>query len=115
MKKQQASKIREIGEALIAAGFRALDEQAQALGLPRSTTWTILNRNYKNSGLSAATINRILATPQLPPIVRVKILEYIAEKTAGLYGDSKTRLRRFSAMLHPSTSTEHRQQVCGKP
>jgi hypothetical protein len=78
------------------------------LGLPRSTTWTILKGNHKNSGLSAATINRILATPQLPPIVRAKIHEYIEEKIAGLYGDSKTQLRRFFATLNPSTSTEHR-------
>ena len=77
MKALQSSKIREIGEALVAAGFRALDEQAEALGLCRSTTWTILKGNYKNSGLSAATLNRILASPQLPPIVRAKIHEYI--------------------------------------
>jgi hypothetical protein len=56
MKAKQSSKIRKIGEALIAAGFRALDEQADALGLSRSTTWTILKGNHKNSGLSAATI-----------------------------------------------------------
>ena len=106
MKKQQASKIREIGEALVAAGFRALDEQAEALGLSRSTTWTILKGNHKNSGLSAATINRILAAPHLPPIVRAKIHEYIEEKIVGLYGDSKTRLRKFTATLHPPTSTK---------
>ena len=109
MKSRQSSKIREIGEALIAAGFCALDEQAEALGLSRSTTWTILKGNYKNSGLSAATLNRILASPHLPPIVRAKIHEYIEEKTAGLYGDSKTRLRKFTATLHPPTSTKHRQ------
>jgi hypothetical protein len=109
MKALQSSKIREIGEALVAAGFRALDEQAEALGLCRSTTWTILKGNYKNSGLSAATLNRILASPQLPPIVRAKIHEYIEEKTAGRYGDSKTRIRKFTASLHPPTSTKHRQ------
>ena len=106
MKAKQSSKIREIGKALVAAGFRALDEQAEALGLSRSTTWTILKGNYKNSGLSAATLNRILAAPQLPPIVRAKIHEYIEEKTAGLYGDSKTRLRKFTAAPQPPTSTK---------
>ena len=109
LKAKQSSKIKEIGEALVAAGFRALDEQAEALGLSRSTTWTILKGNHKNSGLSATTINRILAAPQLPPIVRAKIHEYIEEKTAGLYGDDKTRLRKFAATLHPPTSTKHRQ------
>jgi hypothetical protein len=109
MKTQQSSKIREIGEALVAAGYVALDEQAAVLGLCRSTTWTILNATHKNSGLSAATINRILAAPQLPTIVRAKIHEYIEEKTNGLYGDSKTRLRKFAATLNPATSTKHRQ------
>ena len=109
MKSRQSSKIREIGEALIAAGFCALDEQAKVIGLSRSTTWTILKGKYKNSGLSPATLNRILASPHLPPIVRAKIHEYIEEKTAGLYGDSKTRLRKFVAKLHPPTSTKHRQ------
>jgi hypothetical protein len=108
MKALQSSKIREIGEALVAAGFRALDEQAEALGLCRSTTWTILKGNYKNSGLSAATLKRILAAPQLPPNVRARIHEYIEEKTAGLYGDSKPRIRKFTASLHPPTSTKNR-------
>jgi hypothetical protein len=109
MKAQQSSKIREIGDALVAAGFCALDEQAEALGLSRSTTWTMLKGNYKNSGLSAATLKRILSVPRLPPIVRAKVHEYIEEKTAGLYGDSKTRLRKFAATLHPPTPTKHRR------
>jgi hypothetical protein len=108
MNARQSSKIREIGEALGAAGFRALDEQAEALGLSRSTTWTILRASHKTSGLSAATINRILASPQLPPIVRAKIQEYIEEKTAGRYGDSKRPLRKFAAALQPLTSTKQR-------
>jgi hypothetical protein len=109
MKSRQSSKIREIGEALVAAGFCALDEQAKAIGLSRSTTWTILKGNYKKSGLSAATLNRILASPRLPPIVRAKIQEYIEEKTAGLYGDSKTRIRKFTATLDSPTSTKRRK------
>jgi len=42
MRERQSAKIKEIGCALVAAGFRALDEQAEGLGLSRSTTWTIL-------------------------------------------------------------------------
>jgi hypothetical protein len=99
MKTRQASKIRELGDALVAAGFVSLDQQAQAIGLCRSTTWTILKANHKTSGLSASVINRMLAAPQLPPLVRRKILEYVEEKTAGLYGHCKTPLRRFSARL----------------
>jgi hypothetical protein len=36
---RQASKIRDIGKALITTGFVLLDAQAKVLGLPRSTAW----------------------------------------------------------------------------
>ena len=65
-----------------------LDDQANALGLSRSTTWTILKGRHKASGLSADIINRMLAAPRLPPLVRAKVLEYVEEKTAGRYGHS---------------------------
>jgi hypothetical protein len=80
VKARQSSKIKELGDALIAIGCLSLDHQAEALGLARSTTWTILKANHKGSGLSAIVINRMLATPQLPPLVRAIILEYIDEK-----------------------------------
>jgi hypothetical protein len=93
------AKIREIGEAIAAAGLRSLDEQAEALGLSRSTTWTLLRGRHKGSGLSARIIARILAAPDLPLPVRAKILEYLAEKTAGLYGDTERELRQFVRRL----------------
>jgi hypothetical protein len=99
MRIRQANKIREIGRALVEGGFFTLDAQARALGLPRSTTWTILKANHKSSGLSAALIARMLAQPGLPPAVRRKIIEYIKEKKTGLYGDAPTRLRKFAARL----------------
>src|SRR5258706_10687090 len=99
IKARQSSKIRELGDALAVAGLFGLDEQASALGLSRSTTWTILKGQHKSSGLSATIINRMLAAPRLPPLVRTKILEYVAEKSAGRYGDSRARLSRFTARL----------------
>ena len=99
MKKRQSLKIREIGDALATEGFITLDQQARALGLARSTTWTILKANHKGSGLSAAVINRMLAAGPLPPLVRVRVHEYIEEKAAGLYGHSKKQLRRFTDRL----------------
>jgi hypothetical protein len=99
MKQRQVAKIREVRQALLSAGFVALDEQAEVLGVPRSTAWTILKAHHKNSGLSVATINRMLAAPRLPPTARAKILEYVDEKSAGLYGDTRTKLRRFTARL----------------
>ena len=95
----QSKKIREIAQALIVAGYISLDDQASALGLPRSTTWTILHAKHKNSGLSAAIIQKILAQPQLSQPVRRKVLEYVQEKASGAYGDNPYRLRRFAARL----------------
>jgi hypothetical protein len=68
MKARQAAKIRELGYALVDSGFMTLDEQSKALGLARSTTWTILRASHKGSGLSAAIIKRMLLSPQLPPL-----------------------------------------------
>jgi hypothetical protein len=99
MKARQNSKIKEIREALRSAGFLALDAQAGALGLSRSTTWTILQGRHKSSGLSTAIINRMLEAPQLPPSVRATILEYVQEKSVGLYGHSTSQLRKFKARL----------------
>ena len=99
LKARQTAKIKQLGDALVQAGYQALDEQARLLGLSRSTTWTILKANHKSSGLSAAIINRMLATPQLPLGVKLKIFEYIEEKQAGLYGDNKVGVRRFVSRL----------------
>ena len=96
---RQLSKIRELRLALRRAGLIGLDEQAQALGLPRSTTWKILKGGHKASGLSAMVISRMLSEPRLPPVVRTKILEYAREKAGGLYGHGKRELLRFSARI----------------
>jgi hypothetical protein len=95
---QQSSKIRELAEAVKSAGFLTLDEQAKALGLPRSTAWTIRKASHKASGLSASIINRMLTAPELPALARTKILEYVEEKAAGLYGGSRSQRRRHHAV-----------------
>ena len=99
LKARQSVKIRELREALVATGFTALDEQANALGLSRSTAWTILNGIHKSSGLSAGIINRMLLAPRLPSLARTKILEYIEERAAGYYGHSDVQLRKFTKSL----------------
>ena len=98
-KSRQSSKIRELAEAVESAGFLTLDEQARALGVPRSTAWTIRRASHKASGLTASIINRMLGAPQLPPLARSKILEYVEEKVAGFYGGSRNQLRNFAARL----------------
>src|SRR5215471_19967337 len=109
MKTRQSSKIRELAEAVKSAGLLTLDEQAKALGLSRSTAWTILTASHKASGLSASIINRMLVAPELPPVVRTKILEYVEEKAAGLYGGSRSQRRKFAARL-----SIEKLPVCGE-
>jgi len=99
MKARQSFKIRELAQAVESAGFLTLDEQAKALGLSRSTAWTIRRASHKANGLSASIINRMLAAPELPPLARTKILEYVEEKGAGLYGGSQKQRRKFAARL----------------
>lgn len=98
-KERQRTKIKELGTALAESGFTALDQQALVLGLSRSTTWSILRAGHKTSGLSAAILNRMWASPQLPRPVRLKIIEYVEEKNAGLYGDSRAKCRKFRTRL----------------
>jgi hypothetical protein len=99
-KARQTIRIRELGSALAADGLGTLGEQARALGLSRSTAWTVLKANHKSSGFAAGTINQMLSSPALPPRARVTILTYVDEKLAGLYGHKKVQLRRFAAGLN---------------
>jgi hypothetical protein len=109
MKARQSSKIRELAEAVEAAGFLTVDEQAKVLGVPRSTAWTIRKASHKASGLSASIINRMLAAPELPLMVRAKLLEYIQEKATGLYGGSQSQRRKFTTRL----SLEKLSEIAG--
>jgi hypothetical protein len=99
LKARQSSKIREIGEALITAGFVSLNAQAKVFGLPRSTAWTILSAKHKGTGLCARIICRMLSSGELPVLVRAKIMEYAAEKAAGIYGGTQRQRRGFTAKL----------------
>ena len=83
MKVRQSTSIREIANAIVAAGFVALDEQANALGLSRSTTWTIIKGCHKSSGLSARIINRILAARHLPRLFAPGSLTTSSKKSLG--------------------------------
>ena len=98
----RAAKIRQIAEALVEGGYRSLDKQADVLGLSRLTTWAIIQAKHKKYGLSVAVIERMLAQPRLPPVTRAKILEYVADTSAGIYGDNPRRARRFLKVLDAS-------------
>jgi len=97
-----AAKIRQIAEALGEGGYLSLDAQAGVLGLSRSTTWTIIQAKHKNYGLSGAVIKRMLSQPRLPPAARARILEYVADKSAGIYGHKSRQMRRFLEVLEAS-------------
>jgi hypothetical protein len=107
-------KIEELRDALIDAGYTTLDAQAAALGLGRSTTWTIQRPTHKASGLSASVIIQMLAAPKLPPSVRERVFEYVEEKTLGVYGHHARQIRRFAAglavaLLEPSPRSQYSQ------
>ena len=51
----------------------------------------------------------MLAAPELPPLARTKILEYVEEKAAGLYGGSRSQRRKFAARL-----SIEKLPVCGE-
>ena len=99
LKARQAAKIKELWETVRTAGFLTVDEQAKALGLPRSTAWTLRRANHKASGLSASIINQMLSTPHLPALARAKILEYVQEKADGLYGGTESQRQKFVARV----------------
>jgi hypothetical protein len=67
---RRTTPVQHIADALIAAGYTSLDEQARALGVHRSTTWTIVKTRHKLGYLNANTTERMLANPELPPCVR---------------------------------------------
>jgi hypothetical protein len=106
VKERQASKIKELAHVLESVGFVSLDDQAKALGISRSTTWTILKAQHKNYGLSATLIKRMLAKTDLNPRIRAKLIEYVRERAAGSFGHNDTQLRRFSQLLAGVTTQQ---------
>ena len=79
-----------ISEALISSGYTSLDQQAQALGIHRSTAWTIVKNKHKLGRLSAKTIDRILTNPGTPPSVRAVIQQYLAKRSDVVLGKRKS-------------------------
>ena len=93
-KEKQASKLAEIREALVTAGYDTTAKQAAVLGVGRSTAWVLLNRD-KRAGPSAKVIKRVLLSSQVPKKVRRKIEQYVEQKARGLYGHCASATRSF--------------------
>ena len=77
-------KIQDIADALTKAGYHTLDSQADALGLCRSTAWTVVRAKHKLNRLSAKTTRQMLSNSTLPPTVRTVVERYVIERTGGL-------------------------------
>jgi hypothetical protein len=71
--------VQHIADALVGAGYASLDEQAKALGIHRSTAWTIIKNKHKLGRLNAKTTLRILTNPDTPPSVRAVIQQCLAQ------------------------------------
>jgi len=102
-KARQSAKLAEIRNALIELGFDTTAKQATALGVGRSTAWALLNGG-KRAGPKPIILKRILVSPNLPPPLRQKVEEYVADKIAGLYGHGK-------GVIVPLQSVSHRDSV----
>ena len=76
-----AIRLQDISEALTESGYTKLDQQAKALGINRSTAWTIVKVKHKLGRLSSKTTSRILANPETPPAVRDVVRQYLAERS----------------------------------
>ena len=75
--------LRAITEALIESGYRSLDAQARALGISRSTAWTVIKHKHKLGRLQLNTTMKILANPALPVQVRAAVEAYIGSVNLG--------------------------------
>ena len=62
--------LQRLAAALAAGGYDTLDEQAKALGIHRSTAWTIVKCKHKLGRLNIKTRKKMLNNPHLPPAVR---------------------------------------------
>ena len=62
--------LQRLAAALAAVGYDTLDEQAKALGIHRSTAWTIVKCKHKLGRLNITTRQKMLNNPHLPPGVR---------------------------------------------
>lgn len=110
-KERQLQRIRELAASVRHLGAEKISQQAEMLGLGRSLTCQIMNPAYKGSGMSAAVVIRMLKHPHLPRPVRGKLMLYMRERAAGLYGHNLSQIRRFSHIIRQATEPS----LCGLP
>jgi hypothetical protein len=100
-----SKELERISDALI-SGFISLVHQAKAVGLGRSTAWTIIKNKHKCGRLSVKTIKRILKNLDTPPRVRVIVEQYRSERFAGIRADRRTRANFRSGLVDQVRSVQ---------
>ena len=90
-----------IAKALVRSGFTSLDDQAAALGLPRSTAWTIVSGKHKRGRLHANTTMKLLANPSLPLQVRAAVEAYATSVDLFVISRTARRNRRVRNRAQP--------------
>lgn len=108
MRERQQQKIAQLKLVLVEHGLQTVREQAEALGLSRSSAWAVLQANHKHRGLSSHVIERIKLSPKLPTKARQVIEEYVRERLSGAYGHSPRSLEKLSSLRK---ATEPAQQI----
>ena len=106
-----AIRLQDISDALTESGYTKLDQQAKALGINRSTAWTIVKTKHKLGRLSTKTTKRILANPVTPPAVRSVIQEYLAERSDALAARA-ARLDRRKRQRNKLRAARNETDVC---
>jgi hypothetical protein len=91
---RRTTPVQHIADALVAAGYSSLDDQAKALGVHRSTAWTIVKAKHKLGYLNASTTERMLANPELPPCIHDVLKKYKTERPV-----LKTRSKRRATQV----------------
>jgi hypothetical protein len=82
MSNERRQALSRIAVLLREEGYTSLDAQAKALGLARSTAYTIIKCQHKQGRLSRRVLAKMLSHPGLPQRVRAVLQEYSSETEA---------------------------------
>ena len=74
--------IQPIANAVIEAGFISLDAQAKALGVSRSTAWTIMKAKHKLRPFNSKTAHCILTNANTPVSVRELVQTMLEDRNS---------------------------------
>jgi hypothetical protein len=99
IKARQSAKIRQLAEAAKLTGLHTLDELASALGIPRSTAWTIRNGGHKASGLSVSIIDSHVIRAEASAVRSHNTARIHRRENSGLYGGNERQRRLFCVRL----------------